>query len=61
MNVNNDGAQGTTYYLNNFHNGLCFVDYPSMGDDIQYNMTKGFYDTRLSNRYKQPAKFRWFK
>ncbi len=53
MNVNGDGATGISYYINNFHNGLCFVDYPSMGRNIQYNMTKGFYDTRLSNRFKQ--------
>jgi len=53
MNVNGDGATGISYYLNNWHNGLCFVDYPTMGGDIQYNMTKGFYDTRLSNRFKQ--------
>ena len=55
MNVNDDGASGITYYINNFHNGLCFVDYPSMGGDLQFNMSKGFYDTRLSNRYKQPT------
>ncbi len=53
MNTNGDGATGETFYLNNWHNGLCFVDYPSLGRDLQYNMTKGFYDTRLSNRYKQ--------
>mgnify|MGYP003133702179 CR=1 FL=1 len=53
MNVNDDGANGITYYIPNFHNGLIFVDYPTMGRDLQYNMTKGFYDTRLSNRLKQ--------
>lgn len=55
MNTNDDGANGITYYIPNFHNGLCFVDYPTMGRDVQFNMTKGFYDTRLSNRFKQPA------
>ena len=53
MNVNDNGRTGATYYFNNWHNGLIFVNYPTLGGDRQFNFNKGFYDTRLPNRLHQ--------
>tara|TARA_R100001509_G_scaffold164990_1_gene144570 strand:- start:3065 stop:5785 length:2721 start_codon:yes stop_codon:yes gene_type:complete len=53
MNVNDNGTTGKTYYINNWHNGLIFVSYPTLRD--QFNFNKGFYDTRLPNRLHQPG------
>ena len=53
MNVNDNGTTGKTYYINNWHNGLIFVSYPTLRD--QFNFNKGFYDTRLPNRMHQPG------
>ena len=55
MNVNDNGRTGTTYYLNNWHNGMIFVSYPTKGGNGQFNFNKGFYDTRLPNRLHQPG------
>jgi hypothetical protein len=53
MNVNDNGTTGKTYYINNWHNGLIFVSYPTLRG--QFNFNKGFYDTRLPNRLHQPG------
>ena len=53
MNVNDNGTTGKTYYINNWHNGLIFVSYPTLRGQINFN--KGFYDTRLPNRLHQPG------